>query len=508
MPKASSVSPWTPPCVSIYVGNAEENGYFEWFKCQTAKKIPGAFGLTFWNKLLFQATLNEPAVLHAVLTLSSVHKRGALRGNGQSRSDDTPDEQEQFMLRHYIKAIRHLQPHFSTKDKASVRVALITCVVFIWLDLLRGHFKTAQTHLQNGLNVLKEFQIPSSVDDGILLLKPLRNSVDGGIVEAFFRLVVQVELFKHTYQHPCLVLRASGPEPSIPFFHSVNEAWQQMERLFSKVFHLTEQGRQQQLSNSSSIRYPPALLGYQQNIQAELAQWLDTYEASRKDMQGQDSEGIVRRLLRNYHTLASIMANACLCIDDESIFDSYTEQFVFLINQSADMSRIRRMSGSWIRPLPGHYNMSRSMVDVGWIPPLYYTALKCRIHRVRLQAIRLLETSSHREGIWDSRIAACVARKVMEIEERDFYVDVDTADDFLPTSSPGLRDLSLPTLPHSYRIREVKVVLPNGPMDSVFLSYRQKQTSEAKDTPYYDRLASPDPSSGYVQMHLDAPGGF
>jgi hypothetical protein len=51
----------------------------------------------------------------------------------------------------------------------------------------------------------------------------------------------------------------------------------------------------------------------------------------------------------------------------------------------------------------------------------------------------------------------------MEIEERDFYKDVDTADDFRLSSSSGLRDLSLPTLPQSYRIHEVKVVLSNGP---------------------------------------------
>jgi hypothetical protein len=65
----------------------------------------------------------------------------------------------------------------------------------------------------------------------------------------------------------------------------------------------------------------------------------------------------------------------------------------------------------------------------------------------------------------------------MEMEERDFYRDVDTADDFLLSSSPGLWDLSLPTLPQSYRIHEVKVVLSDSPMDSVFLFCRQKQSS-------------------------------
>ena len=63
----------------------------------------------------------------------------------------------------------------------------------------------------------------------------------------------------------------------------------------------------------------------------------------------------------------------------------------------------------------------------------------------------------------------------METEERDFYKDVDTADDFPLPSSPRPQDLSLPTLPLSYRIREVEVVLSGCPMDKILLFCKQKQ---------------------------------
>ena len=102
-------------------------------------------------------------------------------------------------------------------------------------------------------------------------------------------------------------------------------------------------------------------------------------------------------------------------------------------------------------------DMSRSIIDMGWIPALYY------------------ECTSHKEGIWDSKIAACVARKVIEIEERDFYKDVDTAGDFPLPSSPRPQDLSLPILPVSYRIREVEVLLSGAPMDKILLFCKQKQ---------------------------------
>jgi hypothetical protein len=65
----------------------------------------------------------------------------------------------------------------------------------------------------------------------------------------------------------------------------------------------------------------------------------------------------------------------------------------------------------------------------------------------------------------------------MEIEERDFYGNVDTGNDFLLSSLPTPRDLSSPTIPQSYRIREVQVDLPNGPMEDVSLCYQQQQTT-------------------------------
>ena len=477
--KVSSIAPWPPACLSIFAVGTEEKQYYEWFRCRTAKKIPGLFVLTFWDTLILQASLSEPAVLHAVLTLSSFHRKEILHGNRQSRNEDPPDQQEQFMLQHYIKAIIHLQPHFSTKNSESVRVALITCVVFISLELLRGHFKTAQTYLQNGLKVLRKMQSPFNVDnDGILLLKPTHNSIDDWIFEALSRLHVQVELFKQTYQHPCLALQASEPEPPIPLFHSFNEAWQQMERLLNKVFHLTELGRQQRVSECQFFGNPSPLLGHQQHIQAELAQWLDAYEASRKYLQGrhgQDTEGFACQLLCAYHTMANIMADTCLWPDDELMFDSYTNEFVSLITQLANMWKIRS-SNSQVQALPGRLmDMSRSVVDIGWIPPLYYVALKCRVHRVRLQAIRLLESTSHREGIWDSNIAACVTRKVMEIEERDFYKDFDTADHFPLSSYPGSGDLSLPNLPDFHRLHEVEVALSDDPQGNILLFCRQYQ---------------------------------
>lgn len=463
--------PRPPPSVSLLTSGTEENEYFEWFKCRTAIKLPGSFVSRFWDTLLFQASSNEPAVLHAVLALSSVHKRGAVDANGRTVPGNSPNEQESSTLKHYVKAISHLEPHFSRKDKASFRVALITCVTFIYLEFLRGHFRTAQIHLEKGLKILKEIHLLSDGNDGILRSKPCLESTDDWIIEAFSRLHLQVELFKHAYQHPCLVLQAASPKTRTLVFHSINEAWQQIGQLLNEVFYMNHRARKQGACECVQNRL--LLIEDQQRVRTELARWLDVYEAFERPLHGlrptQEEKGY--QLLYTYHTMTSIMLATCLRPSDESAFDLHANQFHLLIRQLTTL-RTTASTISPVRAVPG--DMSRSVIDMGWIPVLYYTAVKCRVHRIRLQAIRFLESTSHREGIWDAKTAACVARKVMQMEERDFYKDVNTADDFSLLSSPRPQDLSLPPLPESYRIRDVEVVLSGDPMDRILLFCMQR----------------------------------
>ncbi|KAJ9309167.1 transcriptional regulator family: Fungal Specific TF [Paecilomyces variotii] len=464
---------------------ADEVQHFEWFQLRTVTKMPGFFALPFWNTLLFQAGQTEPAIWHAIMTLSAVHRREFLHLDNQDEcARDAIDDQEQFMLRHYTKAIGHLRSHTPDKSNgSSVRIALIACVVFVCLEYLRGRFRTAETHLQSGLKILSELQNSSSMrDKGIIRLQPPQGDVDDWIVEAFSKLYLQVVLLRQRHQDPCILLQDSITMAQIPRFRSFDEAWVPMERLLSKVLYLTEQFRHaQDPAASLSHEHPSTLGNCQRLLQTELAQWFAAYEASRQELCRKDDEDeeIAYQMLGAYHAMITIIAQACQWPDDESIFDLYTDQFIAIIDRLIVISKIRA-TRSQPQALPGQGHcppMSRSVIHIGWSPPLYYTALKCRVHRIRLQAVRLLESSSRREGIWDASITACVARRVIRTEERDFYRDLDTADDFDLNSSPTRWDLSLPMIPAVYRIHDVTVIPPDGRMDTLTLSYRQETSA-------------------------------
>ncbi|EED12137.1 conserved hypothetical protein [Talaromyces stipitatus ATCC 10500] len=461
------------PFTTVLNLTLDEKRSFEWYKCRVKPKVHGLFVLAFWETLLFQTALSEPAVLHAVLAISCVHETEVNHYANQvtqNASRDSRGDKEKRILKHYSKAIRHLQPYLSADGRLSARLVMVTCAVFVCLELLRGNFKTAIFHLESGVNVLREVQNRYPV-------------VDEWIIEVFARLSIQVALLNQHRRYP-LVYTFNSPEHSPPYdvFHNFNQAWHYLESILFRILELSSCIRRQK---------PPACLVFdsymqlfqrQVDIQLDLERWLHTYERSRDPLQtplGQDVESFACHLLLSHHKIAQIMVATCLRdYDDESVFDTYNDQFLIALNHLVTLVNVKEPQISVPVASACCLNMSRSVIDIGWMSPLYYVAIKCRVHRIRLQAIRLLESSIHREGFWDARIAACIARKVMEIEEAGFYAYVYTGDDFNLLESPSTEDLSLPPLPENYRVRDVDVTLPDGPTDSIILRFRRKGHSE------------------------------
>lgn len=419
-------------------------------------------------------------MLHAVLALSSVHKRAVLDYDNLGTESDTPDRQEQFMLEQYSKSIAHLLPRFSTRSTESIRVALITCMVFISLEFLRGRYNTGKVHLHNGLKLLRETHGCLRTRDRVILISNgSRETTDDWIIEAFFKLHVHVQLLKHTYQNTYFVW-GTGLEPPSLTFGSMDHARQRLDRLLDEIFHLNKQGRTYGFSNCPV--YPSEVLDHQQRICVELASWLAAYKTSKTSLQAEIPmrDRFAYMMVQMYHTMADIMANTCLWPANEGIYDRYTDKFTSLLIQSIDLWKAHPAA---YEVLYGHgVEVAGSIMDRGWIPPLYYMALKCRVHRIRLHAIELLSFTSHKEGIWDSKIAALVARKVVEIEERDFYKDVCEDDHFSVCSHPDERQLLLPPIPESYRIHEAQVLLPDEPTGNLKLLCKQRKEDGSWET--------------------------
>ena len=459
------ISTWKPAYASVSTAGSHETLGFEWFLVRTVKKIPGIFTLDWWDSLLLPACISEPAVLHAVLSISCTHRIGTRKVEQVEIRTSFEDANEKSVLQHYIRATYELRRH--SLDKQSIRTLLISCLLFAYLELLSGRFRTAQRHMFAGLKILQEVQKPLNAsvreDDPVLLVPVSCETTDDWIAEAFSRLYVQHQLFIGM-ESPSDVFMLVSPSSRPSQFISLNDAWRQLERIFCDIVVLSHRIPLLSAKDLQCHSLPER----RESVLLDLSLWEKTFQRSNVQHKEEARKAVATPVLYAYHAMATIMAQTCIS-SNEIAYDEHIDLFVKILAFSSSI---------WIARMPcalfgNMLNMSRSIVDIGWLPLLYYTAIKCRIHRIRLHAIRLLESTSHREGFWDARITASVARKIMRIEESGANYVKDGDECFALHEIPATENLSEKSVPSHMRVSELQVVLPDEPGEHVLLHYMQ-----------------------------------
>ncbi|KAK5700096.1 hypothetical protein LTR97_006231 [Elasticomyces elasticus] len=442
----------------------EEHHYLEWFKCRTSIKLPGLFASPYWQTLVFQASVEEPAVRHAVVALSTVHKTGGSSRDRLGARDRIPCPNERLMLQHYNKAISALQDHSKIKDGSSTRVVLVTCVLFVCLELLQGHCQTAREHLRSGVTVIAAYKTAkhrpfddeiatelSALHSRIALLYP----ADPGIEDDMQMLPISI-------------------------LYSVNQFKASLDSLLSRACGLAAQYHRRKVLGTSSFRCE--LEHKQRALIDELSCWLQSYKALRDCLTTNFSlyDKLGDCLLRSHHAMATIMAVRS-SEDPGGDTSSCTTEFISILAHSIPLSVLRRSSqfetmhnrlyGS---PTPDSTN---NVVDMGWIPPLFFTATKCRVPHIRFQAIRLLERSPHCEGAWVATTIAAIARKIMQMEDPKSYHRLHKDVDFAWEALPVAEECESGILEEGRIIHESQVILPDDPLGAVVVRCERRKTS-------------------------------
>lgn len=448
-----------------------EQACFEWYTQRSAKKLPGAFRSDYWQTMLLRASVTEPAIRHAVLALGSSH-RADVQGAG-SLISDLNDERALCTVRQYSKAINHLQPYLSDKVTTSVRITLVACVLFVSMEFLRGHYSQGIIHLKHGLCLLQESAI--IVQDHASTSASAQ--VDVWLVTIFTRLLVQAKLLGQiptvSYQGLLDFLPQQDPET----FSSVLEARRSLDHLLLRTFGL--EARFNRTTGTPTTELGTELHTCQSGILMQLFSWSKNHEPTMSNSLSPPSamERAAWCLLRLHHRLAIIIASTCLetC---ESRFDRHEVDFLMIISRAIELYSLRytNVGHEVVKHHDPEPNSPNSVSDMGWIAPLYLTALKCRNRRIRHQAVDLLQSGRHKEGIWDSKLAFSVARQVVMIEEGDFYDHLEF-DAFDKLAAPTEKELATTTLPEESRLKTVEITLPDDKTGRLWMTCRrQKQT--------------------------------
>lgn len=488
---SSRPSSWIEGKQFLAVANvaSEESTCFDYFRERTLFKLPGVFHSNFWETIVLQVASSEPAVFHAVIALASTQRgqelHECLRRNGDSRCgsnlEEITNQWDRFALQQYNKAIADLQVHFVARDHRSLQIALTACMIFTCIEILRGSYTVANTHIDSGIRLLRNLQrrsrnrhLQTEFSHKTTVTRRLSpQSLDDDLLEAFAHMNIQSILFGYPFRYLHVV--AEDPRSGLHFhipdkFDSLGEARQYLEVLLNAVLHLIEISRSE---NHKPLDVHPE----RETLQTSLSSWLNSYETSipslLPNLNQRTAMGIP--LLRIYHIMTSIMLSTCPVPNkpwSEMVYDSHTHSFSSLLRRARDLANLKDLPIPYEPTAACRAGTLNFIVDMGVIPPLYYTAIKCRVPWIRRQAIDVLTGAPHRESMWHGAIVAAIAERVVTLEEGDFYNNKDSCFPSPPGLTKNGATLQRPSsqrwglepssLPEAYRFEDVQVIIQDG----------------------------------------------
>lgn len=418
---------------------------FEWYLHRSVKKLPGPFSSEHWTTLIIQGSVTEPVIRYAVLAVSSAHK-AEVKGMDH-------DEQE-TTVRQYSKAIRGLQQNLLSSGTSSIRLTLIVCLLFIQTDFLRGYYQSGLVHLECGLKILQNLSFT----------QPLLE--DGWLITHFRRLLVQGKLFHQLQAFSCRGMIDKWPSEQIDTFRSSHHARRNLEQIMLHCFSFDKETLYSDVHEVES-----------QNLRRRLYEWNAILERSFRNAQS-SRDCIAYILLRLYYRITFILVHTRLN-KSELAYDEHQSTFLGIIHDSIEIYKFSKNRNIYHDPEPTSPN---SLSDMGWIAPLYFTAIKCRNRRIRIQAVKLLELSPHRESIWSSSMAFILGKKIIHVEEAGFYDQELYSFDIL--ASPTKEDLETTDLPERARLSGLEVILPNDGSERMILVYERAKNQSPLTTEY------------------------
>ncbi|KAK7757195.1 hypothetical protein SLS62_000744 [Diatrype stigma] len=360
-------------------------------------------------------------------------------------------------FRHYGNAITAM---FSTmsQDQATQRVGLMASVLLACFDSFIGDHKQAIKQIQIGLGLLEQLRVERRKS---FLPRP-EEPVDQDLIQMFTRLAIQAKSYDMAFHFPQpYVIRltsqnndnsvspsseggspVSTSQPIIPdVFHSLIEARLAWDGLCERMMRSNETLFSYTSTTSPMGILPQALSSLGAGFKDEMERWSIAFEPilvsrTAPAKSSQEKTGIA---VLKMNQIMGFMLFVMTFADSEMGFDNFLPQFRMIVNLAMEVvgdeerraaakrcgnPQYCRHQSTQPDIFGGHDYNARHIkpsfsADLGIVPPLFVVATKCRDHLTRRQAIQLLRTSSRREGMWDSELAARIGMWIMAIEEED-----------------------------------------------------------------------------------------
>ncbi|PQM43933.1 hypothetical protein VE01_10829 [Pseudogymnoascus verrucosus] len=417
----------------------EERALLDYFQKAPNLKMGGIFRCEFWDSLVLQASETAPGVRYAVIALASVHRSRFTTGDAGNTFSLKYDDS--FALKQYNKAIKDVISHTSVRDPQSIHIAAISCMLFICLEMLRGELQSMNTHFQHGINLIRHIQGRNrrhQQNRGILMMQD-PQPLDEHLIHVFTRLRVQFLMLGYDPldSGPLFApdVRHTRPLTIPKDFSTVSAVRHSLDTILNSVVDLIVRIEKEYLTTNIHSPPPPILVGQQKNLQVTVSDWIAAFETSIPSLLLHASlfERLGLCILRIYSDVVTVMLSSCFSMK-ETVYDAFTSEFESIIRYSEELFALgaNATPGTKIRGEGGHKPADSKKgscfsTDMFCYPPLYFTALKCRVPHLRRQAVTLLQRCPQIKGLWTGSLLARAATRIIDIEERGFSAALSTS---------------------------------------------------------------------------------
>ena len=307
----------------------------------------------------------------------------------------------------------------------------MSCAIFICFEALQGNYESALGHMQGGLRIFRGWQAEVNNFDspGTASSSHHYQSVDDEVVQMFSRLTMQPLLFPDTRVFSEDIFKQAVR----PILDSVPDAFKTLKEARDCLDHYMSYKLQASVAiyYSSQSSENDSSKGQKQDPANRdwLSQWAAAFDAfvekASTSPRLQDLHGT--KILQIQYKCAKILLSVGMP-PQEIAFDSFTAAFESIVSLATLVIHETGARGNSRRT--GHFSF-----DTGLVPPLYFTATRCRNPWIRRQALSLLSSTSRQECLWNSEMLSKVAERIILIEEgRDEIGQVTRSENISVTS--------------------------------------------------------------------------
>ncbi|KAK5657701.1 hypothetical protein OQA88_2773 [Cercophora sp. LCS_1] len=388
--------------------NTQDGRALEFYHLIVAPAFSRFPGDDFWTRMVAQASMQEPAVRHAVVAISSIYELT----DDPSQDSFLASQKGRFALVQYNRALQQIT---QISDES---VVLFVCILFIAIESLRENKQAALTHCQYGIKVY------NNLKSGNLWARDYFRPIYVRLTACPFFFGASLDAF------PCPVGTEdediSGPHSS----YSVCRY-----RLDLTITRCIRFIRQYEAPAPGTSKPPPDYSRYHERrarLLSHLADWTRNFDDFVAANPYSDDNQTPYTLMRIMSITSRAWISAC-AERSEMAYDKYIKDFkevVRLAGQAHALEKARietstRASGK-----------SKFTLDMGFIPSLYFVVIKCRDLKTRLRALYYMaDLAPTRENLWNSTLMVAVGKRVIELEHGVMPGDGPPDDDALPHES-------------------------------------------------------------------------